>query len=207
LLLASTLASGPVRAEGTAPDAMVRSVTQDVLTVLRQDKGIRSGNRQRAVAVIESKVAPHFDFARMTRLAVGRAWRQADDAQRTALTGEFRTLLVRTYASALTAFRDQTVTFSPPSAPSRDGEVTVHSQINKPGAQPIALDYTLAKSGDDWKVFDVAVADVSLVTTYRSTFAGEMEKGGVQGLIDSLKQKNRQGDANATSGHARGTSG
>ena len=208
LLSACLLTGGLVRAAESAPDAMVKSVTEEVLTVLRQDKGIQSGNRQRAMSVIESKVAPHFDFSRMTSLAVGRAWGRADAGQRAALTDEFRTLLVRTYANALTAYRDQTVTFKAPSRAGEDGEITVHSQINKPGAQPIPLDYSLARSGGEWKVFDVAVANVSLVTNYRASFASEIEKGGVAGLIASLKAKNRSsGDARATAGGAGPHSG
>lgn len=178
----------------TQPDTLVKSVTEEVLTILRQDKGIQSGNRKKAVALIENKVAPHFDFSRMTSLAVGRAWRQADSEQKKALTEEFRTLLVRTYANALTAYRDQTVSFKPTPSGSKGDEVMVHSEINKPGAQPIALDYNLAKSDGDWKVFDVSVANLSLVTNYRSTFASEVEKGGVDGLLKSLREKNRRGD-------------
>lgn len=191
LLLFFLLAPGVALAESN-PDALVKDVTEEVLSILRKDKGIQSGNRQKAVALIEDKVAPHFDFTRMTSLAVGRAWRQADAGQRKALSGEFRTLLVRTYANALTAYRDQTVSFQPSSKPGADGEVTVHSQINKPGARPISLDYSLAKSDDGWKVFDVSIANVSLVTNYRSTFAEEVGKGGLDGLLKSLQDKNRR---------------
>lgn len=173
------------------PAALVRKVTDDVLTILRQDKSIQGGDRRRAVSLIESEVAPHFDFPRMTGLAVGRAWQRADAGQRQALTGEFRLLLVRTYANALTSFRDQTVTFGP-SRTGSDGQVTVRSRINRPGATPIALDYSLVQSGGDWKVFDVAVDNVSLVTNYRSTFAEEIDKGGVDGLLKLLQTKNRQ---------------
>jgi len=191
------LAPGFARAEPAAPDALVKNVTEEVLTILRKDKGIQSGNRQKAVALIETKVAPHFDFTRMTSLAVGRAWRQADAEQRKALTEEFRTLLVRTYANSLTAYRDQTVTFKPAGQAAQGGEVTVHSQINKPGNQPIALDYALVKSEDGWKVFDVTIASVSLVTNYRGTFASEVDKGGLDGLLKALKEKNRRLEAAA----------
>lgn len=189
------LASGVARAEATAPEALVKNVTEEVLSILREDKSIKSGNRQRAIALIENKVAPHFDFTRMTSLAVGRAWRQADAGQRKALTDEFHTLLVRTYANSLTAYRDQTVTFKPSAKPGEDGEVTVHSQINKPGAQPIPLDYSLSKSENGWKVFDVSVANVSLVTNYRGTFASEVNKGGLDGLLKALQEKNRRLEA------------
>ncbi len=193
LLLVFALAPMGVRAAATSPDALVKNVTDDVLTVLRQDKGIQAGNTERAVSVIEGKVAPHFDFDRMTSLAVGRAWQQANGEQRKMLTTQFRTLLVRTYAKALTAYRDQTVSFKPSPQAAQGDEVTVHSQINKPGAQPITLDYSLEKSkaDGDWKVFDVAIDNVSLVTNYRSSFASEVQKGGIDGLLRSLEAKNR----------------
>jgi phospholipid transport system substrate-binding protein len=186
------LTSGLAPAEASAPEALVKNVTEEVLTILRNDKDIQAGNRQRAAALIENKVAPHFDFARMTSLAVGRPWQQANADQRKALIGEFRTLLVRTYANSLTAYRNQTVSFKPAPAKATGDEVTVRSEINNPGGQPISLDYSLARSDGDWKVFDVAVADVSLVTNYRSTFASEVGKGGVGGLIKSLQEKNRR---------------
>jgi phospholipid transport system substrate-binding protein len=192
LPLVCVLACGGAGAQGVSPDVMVKNVTDEVLTILRQDKGIKSGNHQRVAAVIESKVAPHFDFARMTSQAVGRAWRQADERKRQALITEFRALLVRTYANALSAYRDQTVSFKPSAARKSAGdEVTVQSQINSPGAQPIALDYTLAKSGEDWKVVDVVIGNVSLVTNYRGSFASEIDKGGLDGLLQSLQEKNR----------------
>lgn len=185
------LAPGIAPAETEAPEALVKNVTEEVLSILRQDKEIQSGNRQRAIALIENKVAPHFDFTHMTRLAVGKAWQQADEGQRQALTSEFRTLLVRTYATALTAYRDQRVSFKPADRAAGD-EITVRSQINKPGSQPIPLDYSLSRSDDGWKVFDVSVANVSLVTNYRSTFASAMESGGLDGLLKSLQEKNRR---------------
>ncbi|MBE2259091.1 MAG: ABC transporter substrate-binding protein [Rhodobacteraceae bacterium] len=193
LLPAFLLLSGVSRAENTAPDKLVKEVTEEVLTILRQDKGIQSGDKQRAMTLIEQKVAPHFDFSRMTSLAVGRAWREADAKQREALTNEFHTLLVRTYANSLTAYRDQTVYFKPSAQQTAGDEVLVRSQINKPGAQPIPLDYNLAKTKDGWKVFDVAVANMSLVTNYRSSFATEIKNGGIEGLLKSLQEKNRKG--------------
>jgi phospholipid transport system substrate-binding protein len=193
LLPVFLLLPGASRADSAVPDELVKNVTEEVLTILRQDKGIQSGNKQRAMALIEKKVAPHFDFPRMTSLAVGRAWQKADAKQRQALIGEFHTLLVRTYANSLTAYRDQTVSFKPSAKPAGGDEVLVRSQINKPGAQPIPLDYSLARTGDGWKVFDVAVANISLVTNYRNSFASEVEKGGVAGLLKALQEKNRQG--------------
>jgi phospholipid transport system substrate-binding protein len=184
-------------AAGTPPDALVKNVTEQVLSILRHDPGIRAGDRERAVSVIETRVAPHFDFVRMTSLAVGRAWRQADAQQRQKLTAEFRTLLVRTYANALLAYRNQTVSFKPSPQRPQGAEATVRAEIDKPGAQPISLDYSLARSGGDWKVFDVAIDDVSLVTNYRGEFADEVAKGGVDALVRALEAKNRQFKAGA----------
>lgn len=195
LLLCVLLASGGVRSAATTPDVLVKDVTNQVLITLREDKGIQSGNRQRAISVIESTVAPHFDFGRMTSLAVGRGWRQADADQKRALTAAFRTLLVRTYANALTAYRNETVSFKPSRQGATGDEVVVRTQIEKAGATPIALDYSLARSQAEWKVFDVAIAGVSLVTNYRTSFASELEKGGVDGLIKLLQEKNRQLEA------------
>lgn len=195
LLPVFLLLPAAARAEASAPEALVKNVTEEVLSILREDKDIQSGSQKRAIALIETKVAPHFDFSRMTSLAVGRAWRQADAGQRKALTVEFRSLLVRTYANSLTAYRDQTVSFKPGNKPAEGGGVTVRSQINKPGGQPIALNYSLEKAGDAWKVFDVIIADVSLVTSYRSSFADEVERGGVDGLLKSLREKNRRREA------------
>lgn len=192
------LMPGTAPAQGAAPDALVKGVTEEVLTILREDKGIQSGDRQRAIALIENKVAPHFDFTRMTSLAVGKAWQQADGKQREALTGEFRTLLVRTYATALTAYRNQTVNFKPADRASGTDEVTVRSQINKPGSQPIPLDYSLSRGENGWKVFDVSIANVSLVTNYRSTFASAMEQGGLDGLLKTLQEKNRRLETTAS---------
>lgn len=185
------MAWGLAHAEASNPEVLMKSVTEEVLRILREDTSIKSGNRQKAIGLIETKIAPHFDFPRMTSLAVGRAWRQGDTSQQKALIDEFRTLLIRTYANALTGYTNETVTFKP-SRPSGGDEVTVRSQINKPGARPIPIDYSLGRSADGWKVFDVAIADVSLVTNYRSTFALEVDKGGLNGLLKSLQDKNRR---------------
>jgi phospholipid transport system substrate-binding protein len=196
------LAPLPASAEEGAPDALVKGVTEDVLSILREDKEIQRGDTKRASEVIESRIAPHFDFPRITALAVGRPWTQADAGQREALTKEFRTLLVRTYANSLTQYRNQTVTFKPMRKGASADEAIVQSQINQPGGQPVALDYRLSKSGGTWKVIDVSVANVSLVTNYRSSFATEVRNGGVDGLLKALQAKNR--DPQAPSPQGRG---
>jgi phospholipid transport system substrate-binding protein len=185
------LASAASFAEETTPDALVKNVTEEVLTVLREDQALQAGDQHKAIKLIEEKIGPHFDFARMTQLAVGQGWRQAAPAQREALTREFRTLLVRTYANALTSYKDQTVDYKPTRPAGENGATMVRTQINQPSGQPIAVDYRLAKNTGQWKVFDVSIDHVSLVTNYRSSFSSELAKGGPDALIRTLREKNR----------------
>lgn len=179
-----------VGAQDLAPDALVKNVTNDVLTILRQDKDIQSGSQKRAVELVETKVLPHFNFSRMTALAVGRDWRQANPEQQKALTEQFRTLLVRTYSNALTAYKNQTVAYKPFRMQPSDTDVTVKTQIIQPGSEAVSIDYSLEKGANGWKVYDVIVGGVSLVTNYRESFAAEVRKSGIDGLIKSLQTKN-----------------
>ncbi|MBX3648092.1 MAG: ABC transporter substrate-binding protein [Rhodocyclaceae bacterium] len=188
---ASLLLPAGAQAQETAPDALVKNVTTEVLEIIRTDKDIKAGNTQRVIDLVEKKVLPHFNFTRMTALAVGKDWRQASPAQQKILTDEFRDLLVRTYSNALTAYKNETVEYRPFKMQTGETDVTVRTQIHQPGArQPIALDYSLEKNGNGWKVYDVVVAGVSLVTNYRSSFATEIRNGGIDGLIKTLKAKN-----------------
>lgn len=180
------------------PDVLVREVTNDVLNIVRQDKAIQSGDTQRVIALVDEKVLPHFDFRRMTMLAVGRDWRNATPAEQERLIAAFRTLLVRTYSNALTQYRDQTIDFKPLRAAITDTTVQVRTEVQQSGAQPVTIDYVLEKAPDGWKVFDVIVAGVSLVTNYRGSFADEIRKGGVAGLIQSLESKNRELESSQT---------
>ncbi|WP_230411870.1 MlaC/ttg2D family ABC transporter substrate-binding protein [Denitromonas iodatirespirans] len=173
-----------------SPDALVRTVMDEVLEIVRKDEAIQSGDASRAVALVDEKVLPHFDFRIMTSLAVGRDWRQATPAQRDRLTSAFRTLLVRTYSNALTQYRDQQIDFKPLRAKPSDTDVTVRTEVRQAGAKPIDIDYALEKQGDNWKVYDVVVAGVSLVTNYRSSFASEIRSNGIDGLIKALEAKN-----------------
>ena len=191
LVLASLILPLAASAEVNAPDALVKNVTNDVLAIVRQDKEIQSGNTQRAIDLVEQKVLPHFDFAHMTRLAVGRDWRQASEQQQKTLTDEFRTLLVRTYSNALTSYKNQAIVFRPTRLQASDTEATVRSEVRQPGAQPVAIDYSLEKLGDAWKVYDVVVGGVSLVTNYRESFGSEVRSAGIDGLIKSLQTKNK----------------
>ena len=178
-----------------APDVLVREVTNEVLEIVRADEALRAGEKHRVMELVDAKVLPHFDFRRMTMLAVGRDWRDASAEQQARLTEAFRTLLVRTYSNALTQYRDQTVAFRPAHFAATDKRVQVRTEVHQSGAQPIGIDYMLEKSEAGWKVFDVIVAGVSLVTTYRSSFADEVRSGGVEGLLKSLEAKNRSLEA------------
>ncbi|GAB4170655.1 MAG: ABC transporter substrate-binding protein [Rhodocyclaceae bacterium] len=189
LLLAQPLYA--VAAPETAPDVLVRKVTDEVLTIVRQDPELKAGSHRRAIQLVETKILPHFDFTAMTALALGRDWRKATPAQQSQLTAEFRTLLVRTYSNALTAYKDQKVEFKPFRMNPGDTDVVVRSQVIQPGAKPVTIDYNLEKKPEGWKVYDVVVGGVSLVTNYRSNFAQEVRSGGIEGLIRTLQAKNR----------------
>jgi phospholipid transport system substrate-binding protein len=193
LLMACCLALPAQAAESLSPDALAKSVTEDVLAVLKADKDIQAGNTKKVVDLVETKVLPHFNFTRMTRLAVGANWRQANPEQQKRLTNEFRTLLVQTYAATLTAYRDQKVEFRPLRMQPTDTDVMVRTQIiQSGGGKPVSVDYRMEKSEAGWKVYDVVVADLSLVQNYRGTFNSEVQKGGVDGLIKALAEKNKQ---------------
>ena len=147
----------------------------------------------------ESRVLPHFNFTRMTQIAMAVNWRRASPEQQQALVGEFKTLLVRTYSNALSLYRDQVIDFKPLRARADDVEVTVRSEIKQRGQQPLALDYDMEKGPQGWKVFDVKVGGVSLISTYREDFAGQVRESGIDGLIKVLSSKNRQPDSKAKS--------
>ena len=177
------------------PDALVKKVTEDVLSAVRADKDIQSGDTRKAIELVRTKAAPHFNFRRMTALAMGKDWRQASAEQKTKLTAEFEQLLIRTYSNALTSYKDQTVRYKPFKAREGDTDVVVKTEVLQPGGQPIQLDYALEKDADGWKVFDVVVAGVSLVTNYRDTFNQEVRTNGIDGLIKMLADKNKQLEA------------
>ena len=177
---------------GLAPDALARKVTEEVLVIVRTDKDIRAGNTQKVLDLVEAKVLPHFNFARMTRLAVGAPWRQATSAQRQSLTNEFRALLVHTYTSSFTQYRDERVEYKPLKLQAGDTDVVVRSLIKqKGGADPIDINYSMEKTDAGWKVYDVTIAGVSLVQNYRSSFNSEIQRSGIDGLIATLATKNR----------------
>lgn len=177
------------------PDVLVKNVTNEVLDIVRKDKDIQSGNAKKAVELVEAKVLPHFDFAHMARLALARDWKQASPAQQGVITEEFKTLLVRTYSKALTEYRDQVIQFKPFKMQPTDTDARVKTEIRQSGGKDITLDYYLEKVGPAWKVYDIEVGGISLVTNYRSSFTQEIRKNGIDGLIKTLQTKNKSGEA------------
>ncbi len=192
-ILATLLAAAVpmLAAAQETPDALVKRVSDEVVAIIKSDKDVQSGNTTKIVELAEQKVLPHFDFERMTRLAVGRNWAQASDAQKQALIKEFRTLLVRTYSSALTQYRNQTIEVKPTKLAPADKEATVRTAVIQQGGPPIPIDYSMEKMDSAWKVYDVVIDGASLVTTYRGTFNDQIQKGGIDGLVKTLQERNR----------------
>lgn len=185
------LASAP----DTAPDVLLSTATAVVIANLRQHKNLRTTSAANIAALVEGTILPLFNFRRMTQLAVASNWRVASPGQQDALVGEFRTLLVRTYSTALASYREQTIEYQPLRMAPGDTEVMVKSTVRQPGAERMTIDYDLEKTAAGWKVFDIKIAGMSLVTTYRSNFAQTVREGGVDGLINALSAKNRQVNA------------
>lgn len=188
--LIASFMSQSLMAADVAPDVLVKQVSQDVLGVLKKDKDIQNGNRKKIFDLVETKVLPHFDFSRMTQLAVGKNWRTATPEQQKQLVNEFRTLLVRTYSLSLSNYKNQTVDYKPLVAQPGDTDVTVKTLIIQPGGEPIPVDYSMQKGPGGWKVYDIAIANASLVTTYRGQFNSEIRQSGIDGLIKKLAGKN-----------------
>ena len=191
MFIASTLP-----AQSVAPDLLVKSITNEVLGIIKQDKDIQAGHQKKLNELVEAKVLPHFNFTHMTQLALARDWRTATPVQQKALNDEFRTLLVRTYSKALTEYKNQTIEFKPFALKAGETDVRVRTEIKQSGAgKNIELDYYLEKSGAAWKVYDIEVGGISLVTNYRDSFASEVRNNGFDGLIKSLQAKNKSGEA------------
>ncbi len=186
--------AGPASAQtqGLAPDALVKKLTEEVLATVKTDKDIQSGNINKIQSLVETTVLPYVNFQKMTASAVGRNWSTATPEQQKQITDQFRQLLVYTYSGALTEVRDQQVQYKPFRADPADTVVQVNTQIvNTRGGEPITLNYRLEKGSDGWKIIDVNVLGVWLVENYRNTFQQEVSKGGVDGLIKALTEKNR----------------
>ncbi len=176
-----------------APDALIKRVTDEVLNIVRTDKDLQNGNTRKAIELVDQKVLPYFNFQHMTALAVGKDWRKATPEQQQKLAQEFKTLLVRTYSNALTGYKDQKVRYKPFKMNAGDTDVVVQTEIVQSGGQPIRLDYSLEKAEGGWKVYDVVVGGISLVTNYREQFAQEVRAGGVGGRMqDKPHQKKKK---------------
>jgi phospholipid transport system substrate-binding protein len=195
MLLALALVAPAVPAQEVAPNVLLQSTTLEVITAIKRERDLHGGQLTQVASLVETKVLPLFDFSRMTRSAVARNWRLASPEQQAALTAAFRTLLVRTYSTALSSYRDQVIEFRSMRSAPADTEVTVKSLVKQSGTAPIAMDYDMEKTPAGWKVFDIKVAGISLVTTYRDSFSAKIRDDGVDGLIKALEEKNRQGDA------------
>ena len=188
----STSVIAPAYAASEAPDALVKRVSSDVIDSVKADKDIQAGNTKKIMDLVNSKILPHVDSEKMTAQAAGRYWRQATPEQQKQLTTEFRTLLVYTYAGALAQIKNETIEFKPFRADPADTEVVVKSQVNMTRGEPITLDYRLSKGAQGWKIYDINVLGAWLVQTYTSTFSSEISKGGIDGLIKKLRDRNQQ---------------
>ena len=175
------------------PDALVKRVSQEVLQIIRDDPKVQAGDQARIREVIESKLVRHFDFLRMTALAMGRNWAKASPDQQKRLADEFRSLLVRTYSGALVQYRNQTIELKPLRADASATDVTVRTEVVRPGQSPVQIDYGMTKGADGWKAYDVVVGGVSLVTNYRDEFNEQIRAGGVDGLVATLAARNKGG--------------
>lgn len=196
LALLAGLGSAQVLAADTPPDVLARTTTNEVLAILKQDKELQTGNLSKVYQLVEAKILPNFDFNRMTQLVIGKHWPRATAQQKQALVTEFRNLLVRTYSSSLTAFTNQSVDFKPLTMKPDDEDVIVRSEIRQPGGQPIPIDYRMYKTAFGWKIYDVTIDSVSLVTNYRSSFSSTIRQNGIDGLIKTLAEQSNRNSAN-----------
>ena len=174
----------------TPPDVLVKNVTLEVIDLIAKDREIKAGSRAKLIQVIEAKVLPHFNFASMTALAMGQGWNRATPEQKKRLIEEFKTLLVRTYASALSSYSEHKFDFRPLRAKPTDTDVTVQVRVLQAGMQPVPIDYSMEKTAANWKVYDVMVGGVSLVVNYRTEFNNAVRNSGIEGLIKELNTKN-----------------
>jgi len=194
-LVFATLLTATVQAQ-EAPDVLVKQVTEEVLDIIRKDKDIQNGSAKKVIELVDAKVIPHFNFKHMTALAVGKDWRKASPQQQEQLAVEFKTLLVRTYSNALTGYKNQKVLYKPFKMNAGDVDVLVRTEVQQPGNKPVQLDYSLEKLDAGWKVYDVSVAGISLVTNYREQFGQEVRNGGIDGLIKAIATKNKSLEGN-----------
>ena len=174
-----------------APDTLVKQTAEEVLTIVKNDKEVQAGNQQQLYAVVEAKILPNFDFDRVCRMVLGKNWKSATPEQQASFQKEFRSLLLRTYSSALGKYKDQTIEYKPLRAEPDAKNVSVKTQILQQGGQPVAVDYSLVKGDAGWKVYDIVIENVSLVTNYRSQFSNEIRQNGLDSLNKKLADKNK----------------
>jgi phospholipid transport system substrate-binding protein len=189
---ATSAIAAPAPASAEAPDVLVKRISADVIETVKADKDIQTGNRNKIMDLVQSKILPHVDAQKMTAQAAGQYWRQATPEQQKRLSEEFRTLLVFTYSGALSQIKNETVEFKPMRADPADQEVEVRSVVNVTRGEPIQLNYRLAKTPSGWKIFDINVLGAWLVETYKGNFKAEINKGGIDGLISKLAERNKQ---------------
>jgi len=192
LLLATMLFSLGAQAQQEGPDQLVKRLSQEILDTAKNDKDVQAGNSKKVYDLVENKILPYIDFQRMTSLAAGKSWRDATPEQQKQLVNEFRNLLVHTYSGAIVQIKDQRVEFKPLRAAPEDTEVEVRSQVIQSRGEPIQLNYRLAKQGAGWKIYDINVLGAWLVETYKGSFAAEISKSGIDGLIKTLVEKNKK---------------
>lgn len=192
LLIFSNLLVFPAWSVDLAPDRLVDETVKEVIEIIQKDEQLKNGNKEKMLDLIETKILPHFNFARMTQLAMGQHWSAAVPEQQKKLIDEFRTLLVRTYSNALTSYNHETIKVNPVRNLDNNVETTIRTVvIQGNGKEPVPIDYSMEKKPDGWKVYDVTVGGVSLVTNYRGSFNSQVRKGGVEGLIKTLSDKNK----------------
>ena len=185
-----------------SPDELVKRTAEDVLATVKSDKDIQAGDQGKIFALAEEKIVPNFNFDKVSRMVLGKNWTKATPEQKTAFQAEFRSLLIRTYATALSKYRNQVIEYKPFRKASESNVASVKTLIVQPGGQPIAVDYTLEKQADAWKVYDIVIEGVSLVTNYRSQFAQEIRTNGLDSLIKKLADKNRAAASKASTSKA-----
>lgn len=190
-LLCFMLTASAARAQDVGPDQLVRMTVDRIIEIVKGDKAIQAGDIKRILEVAETHASPHFDFTRMTRLAMGANWKQASPSQQEELVRQFRALLLRTYAVALKEYRNQVIDVRPLKIPAGSSDVRVKTVVNQPGAQAIPIDYDMERTPQGWKVYDVTIGGVSLVVNFRSSFDAEIRKSGVDGLVRSMVERNR----------------
>lgn len=191
-LITSLLLSVNIASAETGPDALVKQTAEEVLAIIKNDAEIQAGNQQKLFALAEEKILPNFDFDRVCRMVLGKNWKAASAEQQAAFQKEFRSLLLRTYASALSKYKDQKIEYKPLRMDAGAQNASVKTQILQQGGQPVAVDYSLFKGANGWKVYDIVIENVSLVTNYRSQFSNEIRQNGLDSLVNKLADKNKK---------------